>query len=211
MSPDWSLATVKEARAYWVAGALTVQIAGETPDPCYFVDVERNLLQVEPPEFVAKWRRTSEFCPEVLTPYEQQRIFSVAEKPATVRLHHADGVLDVSVEGIAQRSEEFAAVDSVERISAPEQTVAEPSAVSPQPRAMDAGSFEGEVATGYSKAWDFAEAFRNAIDNLPKDPEPAAFPDQLTTYEVVSVGAVFGGIAGFDDLWVEARRRSGDG
>jgi hypothetical protein len=56
IDPGWSLAFVSEARAYRLAdsGFLVIQIAGETPDPRVSVDIERNLLETEPLEFIAK-------------------------------------------------------------------------------------------------------------------------------------------------------------
>jgi hypothetical protein len=56
------------------------------------------------------------------------------------------------------------------------------------------------VATGYSEAYDFAEAFRDAIGQLPD--RRADIPNWLATYEVVSMGAEIGGIARLNHMYV---------
>ena len=50
----------------------------------------------------------------------------------------------------------------------------------------------------------FDEAFDNAIVGLA-DIEPT-HPDMLQTVKVVEIGALFGGIAGFNDLYVRVCR-----
>jgi hypothetical protein len=56
-------------------------------------------------------------------------------------------------------------------------------------------------AKGYSEKLDFNEAFLNAVQNLPPDPNP--FPDKLTNVTVTRVGAEFGGFVGFHRMVVE--------
>jgi hypothetical protein len=51
-------------------------------------------------------------------------------------------------------------------------------------RAALAPDYPPSEATGYSKAWDFAEAFRDAIGKLPPG-TGAKIPDWLYTYEVI--------------------------
>jgi hypothetical protein len=58
-------------------------------------------------------------------------------------------------------------------------------------------------ATGYSDAYSFEEAFRNAIKALSLTP---SYPDELIQVTIVEIGAEIGGIAGFDRLFVRARR-----
>lgn len=57
-----------------------------------------------------------------------------------------------------------------------------------------------QTAVGYSDKWDLAEAFRDAIKNLPPDPD--SHPDKLYHFTVTSIGAEIGGIAGFDRMKV---------
>jgi hypothetical protein len=55
-------------------------------------------------------------------------------------------------------------------------------------------------ATGYSSNWELAEAFRDAIRNLPPDPHP--YPDKLYQFTIVHLGAEIGGLAGLDRMKV---------
>jgi hypothetical protein len=55
-------------------------------------------------------------------------------------------------------------------------------------------------ATGYSESFSFTEAFQDAIANLPPDLNP--FPDKLIEVTVTRVGANFGGIVGFNRMFV---------
>jgi hypothetical protein len=55
-------------------------------------------------------------------------------------------------------------------------------------------------ATGYSNAFDFTEAFEQAIQNLPPDPKP--YPDKMTKVLVEQIGAEFGGFANFHRMFV---------
>jgi hypothetical protein len=180
IDPAWSLAFVAEARAHRFADILVIQIAGETPDPSFSVDVERNLLEAEPLEFIAKWYREPLPCPQVVTPYEFHKAFRVGGERWPVRLHHAGGALDVSVN------------DIVEQDLPAELRVSE--------AGMAGLSHPLPVATGYSEAYDFAEAFRDAVGRLPD--RGAGIPDWLETYKVVSIGAEIGGIAGFNHMYV---------
>ena len=58
-------------------------------------------------------------------------------------------------------------------------------------------------ATGYSDSFDFAEAFRDANGKLPD--QASGIPDWLYTYEVMSIGAEIGAIAGFIHKYVKVR------
>jgi|SRR5215208_6445766 hypothetical protein len=186
MDSEWSLARVKEARAFHFGEYVSIHIAGELPDPCHVADIERNLLTVEPPEFIARWYvRQGIPCPDVVTPYAYQEVFRVGEKRERVKLHHAEGVLELSVEDRAQQPEEQA-----------------PTAAD-APHILVPPLLQPSEATGYSRAFDFAEAFRDAISQLPD--QGAGIPDWLSTYTVVAIGAEIGGIAGFNHMYVRVR------
>jgi hypothetical protein len=43
-----------EGRRIQDARDVSIHIAGELPDPCHVADIERDLLTVEPPEFIAR-------------------------------------------------------------------------------------------------------------------------------------------------------------
>ena len=58
MDPNWSLAHVEEARAYYFADHLLLTIIGQKPDPCHSVDIEKNLYEnVKPQSGSRKWFR----------------------------------------------------------------------------------------------------------------------------------------------------------
>jgi hypothetical protein len=64
MDPDWSLADVQQAHGFHFGDYVSIHIAGDLPDPCYSPDIERNLLTIEPPEFIARWYvRQDVACP----------------------------------------------------------------------------------------------------------------------------------------------------
>jgi hypothetical protein len=187
MDPDWYLARVKEARALHFGEHVSIHIAGELPDQCHVVDIEKNLLATEPPEFIARW-----YVPEGIrcaageTSYAYQEIFRVfGEKRERIKLHHAEGVLEIPVEDRAQQPEEHAP----------------PTAVAPH--ILVPPLLQPSEATGYSRAFDFAEAFQDAISQLPD--QGAGIPDWLSTYTVVAIGAEIGGIAGFNHMYVRVR------
>jgi hypothetical protein len=187
LEPEWHLAAVQVAHAFHSGDYVSMHIAGDLPDPCHVVDIERNLLTIEPPEFIARWYRPQPLgCPRVVTPYAYQEVFHVGEKPETVRLHHAEGVLDIPVEDPAEHPEEQVSSPPVART-----TILAPAFLRPS------------EAIGYSDAFDFAEAFRDAIGQLPD--QGAGIPDWLSAYEVVSIGAEIGGIAGFNRMYVRVR------
>ena len=61
-----------------------------------------------------------------------------------------------------------------------------------------------DEAVGYSNRFNFDEAFRNALLALPD--LPPGQPDRLVTVRVEETGALFGGVAGFNDMYVRVSR-----
>lgn len=193
MSEPWSLANVGEARAYWIEDYLLLWITGEAPNPGYEVDLDKSLLKVEPPSFVARWCQLPGTWPEVITPYSYREAFEIGERRDQVVVHHADGNLTVDVSEYAPDSTpkypESAPGDTVSLIS----NAADP--------------LSGDVlpvgdAVGYSNAWDLGEALREAARGLPPR---RRIPDYLKRCEVISIGAEVGGIAGLSRVFVRVR------
>jgi hypothetical protein len=180
MEPDWSLAHVEEARAYYFADHVLLIIMGQKPVPCHAVDIEKNLLTVEPPGFIARWHAYPGPCPEVVTPYAYQEVFSNGGRRETVKLYHMPMATGRFRCKISQEPQE----DSVRA-------------------ELVLGDQQPGEATGYSDPFDFAEAFRDAIGKLP-DQAPG-IPDWLYVYEVTAIGAEIGGIAGFNHMYVKVR------
>lgn len=180
---DTDLAQVDQARAYQISEYLLLRIAGELPTPCHGAFLQRSLLTVEPPAFIAgSFIHPNMRCAQVMTPYEHQDAFRIGVKRDTVVVHHAGGELSVDVEDLTPTDESGLAT-----------------AVSLLPDQQS----ERPEAVGYSRTYDFGEALRDAIGKLPA--QCPQIPDWLSTYTVVSVRAEVGGIGGFDHLAVTVR------
>lgn len=178
------LAMVERAKAYQVGAFLLLRVTGEKPNGCHVVDLERNLLDQEPPTFMATWYTLPNVrCAPEAVRYEHQEAFGVGVKRDAVTLHHAGGELSVEVEELSPDTEGL-----LQDLAAPKIPMGD---VLPQ----------GGEAVGYSRNFDFKEAFQDAIDKI----RVPSVPDWLTTYTVLEVGAEIGGIAGFNHLFVRVR------
>ena len=183
--PDRELAQVETAKAYQIEDLLLLRVAGQAPTACHVVFLERSLLTVEPPSFLAGWYiRPDARCAMQTVPYEHHEVFRIGSRRDTVDLQAADGLRSVDVEHLT--------VEDTERGVAA--TRSSPIG-DPRPEAAE--------AVGYSTNFDLEEAMRDAIGRLPSPVPP--IPDWLSTYEVVSIRAEIGGIAGFNHLAVRVR------
>ena len=181
---DEALATVEHSRAYQIEDVLLVRATGTKPTACHVVALERSLLDVEPPTFVARLSTDPRVrCTPEPALFEEQRAFRVGLLRPQVILHHRGGELTVAVEDLtpqlagAKAETEERALGSL----------------------VDLGG-EPREAVGYSRNYDLGEAMRDAIDKLGG--QDGGIPDWLSSYSVVSIGAQIGGIAGFDHLTV---------
>ena len=182
---EQDLARVDQAKAYQLGESLLLRVVGELPTPCHTAFLQQSLLTIEPPTFIAGQSiRPGVFCAQLMTPYEHHDIFHVGVTRESVSVHHAGGELTVEVEDL--RAEDDRAVSFGPSVAG--------SALSPDGQAE---------AVGYSRDFDFGEAFRDAIDKLPQ--QSPQIPDWLSTYTVVSIQAEIGGIAGFNRLAVKVR------
>jgi hypothetical protein len=169
-----------QLRAFWVGSGVTVVARGQLPSPCWRARLEESDLTVWPPEFLLLRCAEEQICPEVVVPYTISRHMPLATSPVSVKVHHAEGSDEIPVEDDPT---------DYRRISLPL-------------AAAEQGSFD--EATGLSEAMSFDEAFRNALNALPK--WGPASPDDMTVVQVVEVGAWFGGLAGFRHLFMRVRR-----
>lgn len=177
------LAYVEQARAHQIDDVLLVRLAGTRPTACHSVTIERSLLDVEPPAFVARLSMDPRMrCTPDPAPFEVQQAFRIGMLRETVIVHHRDGQLSVDVENL---------------------TPADAAQTHPSGAAgrlvLDFDARPAD-AVGYSRAYDLGEAIREAIAQLP--PQGPGIPDWLSTYSVVSIGVEIGGIAGFNHLKV---------
>ncbi len=180
------LANVETAKAYQVGDLLLVRIAGEKPNGCHFLDLERSLLDVEPPAFIATWFMPLNVrCVLEPMPYEYQEAFRLGVERDTVKIYHAEGELLLEVEDLGPKDRDLVASVSTGLVSTP----------------SSGAPIKGSEAIGYSTSFDLAEAMREAISKI----ETPAIPDWLATYTVVEVGAEIGGIAGFNRMFVRVR------
>ncbi len=181
------LAVVDQAKAYQIDDVLLVLVNGMKPSACHEVSLERSLLDVEPPAFIARValdpRRRC--VPDPLpAPFEVQAAFRIGGVRPEVIVHHSGGPLTVQVESVDPPADSGA--PGASRAAAGGTSILEP-----------AGPSE---AVGYSRSYDLAEAIRDAIGQLP--PQGLGIPDWLSSYTVMSIGVEIGGIGGFDHLKV---------
>ena len=180
-----ALATVDQARAYQIGDVLLVRLSGAKPNACHLVLIERGLLDVEPPAFLARLATDPRVrCTPDPVPYEVQGAFRIGAGRDQVVVHHADGELEVTVETLTPDGQE-----------APIRAGTNDSS----PILFDADRDPVEVA-GESRNFDFGEALSDAIAKIPN--RGGNIPDWLSSYSVVSVGAEIGGIAGRNHLVV---------
>ncbi len=179
------LASVQQARAYQIDDVLLVRLAGTKPTACHTVVIERSLLDVEPPAFVARLGMDTRVrCTPDPVPFEVQQAFRVGVVRKEVLVHHRDGQLNVDVDKVPLPAGAAGGVTAGAMVGA---------------SVFDAGTRPAE-AVGYSRAYDLAEAIRDAITRLPA--QGAGIPDWLSSYSVVSIGVEVGGIGGFNHLKV---------
>jgi hypothetical protein len=173
----------EELAAYWADEYLILVARGTLPESCWAVQFEQSPLDIWPPQFLLRRCRTASFCPPVMTPYTACDVVRLGTRPDAIAIHHREGEESVPVQDLAAGQA--------------------PSAVPAFTGATDEAA-EFDEAVGLSRSMSFDEAFREAIAGLP--PWRPSFPDEMSTVQVTETGAWFGGIAGFNDLFVRVRR-----
>jgi hypothetical protein len=179
------LADQTRIRAFRAGRDLLIVAEGEMPTPGYEADIAQSPIRIFPPQFNLLRCPLPGIFPQVVTPYRVARTLAFPPDQSSVTVHHAAGTDEVAIE-------EF------------------PAELDPYARAMGGegavpGCPEGaDEATGFSRALSFDEAFADALAKLPPDDRP--FADALARVQVVEVGGLFGGFAGFNDLYVRVCR-----
>ena len=184
---DWELAERSRVRAFRAGRYVLIVGEGDLPDPGYEVDIVQNPIRISPPQFNLVRRQRPGFWPPVTTPYRYGEVVPYPEDQPVVTVHHADGQDRVDIEECGNDLREF-------------ETAVAGSPDLPCPSGA-------EQATGFSRNLSFDEAFANAVASLP--PVDPPFPDALTRIRVLEVGGLFGGFAGFRDLFVRICRSVG--
>ena len=184
VTADCQLAHRSSLRAFRAGPYVLIVAAGTLPTPGFDVDIVPSMLRIFPQQFnLVQCPRPGNF-PQVLTPYRYSESVRFPEDQPKVTVHHADGSDAVTIED-----------------SGPE--------LAGYVRAIrgdgDRRAPEGaDEATGFSRNLSFDEAFANAVANLPPIEPPVS--DVLSRVEVLEIGGLFGGIVGFNDLFVRISR-----
>ncbi|MBV8540369.1 MAG: hypothetical protein JO364_17085 [Pseudonocardiales bacterium] len=178
------LAQRTRLRAFRARQYVLIIVDGELPTPGFDVDIVQSPLQISPPQFTVLRRTRPGIWPQRVTPYREAMTVRFPEGQSTVTIHHADGTDQVDIEKCGEELDFYlrAVGDNANR---------------PCPQGAD-------EATGFSKKLSFEEAFANARANLPPAQSPVA--DSVERIQVLEIGALYGGIAGFRDMFVRICR-----
>jgi hypothetical protein len=180
--PGVELAQRSSIRAFRAGQYVLIVAEGEVPTPGYEVDIVQSPLRIFPQQYNLVRRERPGIWPQVVTPYRVADVVVFPADQPVVTVHHADGADRVTIEECGTELREF-----TEAVSG----------------SQDAPAGAAH-ATGFSRNLSFDEAFANALKSLP--PMEPPFPDALTRIRVLEIGALFGGFAGFRDLFVRICR-----
>ncbi|MGH3717864.1 MAG: hypothetical protein ACRDRI_03305 [Pseudonocardiaceae bacterium] len=186
MTVACGLAQRTRIRAFRARQYVLIIAEGELPTPGFNVEIARSPLQVFPPQFTVLRRARPGIWPQRATAYREAETVRFPEDQSAVTVHHADGTDKVDIEKCGEELDFYlrAVGDNADR---------------PCPPGAD-------EATGFSKKLSFEEAFANARANLPPAQSPVV--DSLERIQVLEIGALYGGIAGFRDMFVRICRTS---
>jgi hypothetical protein len=185
MPHDCELAARTRIRALRVDQNLLLIAEGELPSPGFRVDIRQNPRRIFPPQFDLLRCPLAGLFPQVVTPYRHAETVRFPADQASVTVHHADGADEVTIEDYGSELQPYA--DALR--GSPDR---------PCPPGAD-------EATGFSSTLSFDEAFAHALANLPPL-DLGGTADVLVRVQVVEIGGLFGGIAGFNDLFVRVCR-----
>jgi hypothetical protein len=185
MGRECELSTRTRLRAFYAREHLLIVAQGELPSPGYDADIYQSPVRTFPPQFnLLRCRRPGLFA-QVMTPFRRAESFRIGPtRPDHITVNHAEGSDRVAVEDCGPELSAYRQALGVgATLSCPE---------------------GAEEATGFSANLSFDEAFADALASLPAI--TPTHPDTLETVRVLEIGALFGGIAGFHDLWVRVCR-----
>jgi hypothetical protein len=171
-------------RAFRIDDSVLLVAEGELPTPGFRVDIQQDPRRIFPPQFDLLRCRLPGIFPQVVTPFRYAETVRFPADQTAVTVHHADGADEVAIEDYGDELSAYAEVMH----GSPDR---------PCPPGAD-------EAVGFSKTLSFDEAFAQALANLPPLEPPGA--DILARIQVVEIGGLFGGIAGFRDLFVRVCR-----
>jgi len=184
MTAHCQLAQRTLLRAFRAGEYVLILAEGELPTPGFEVDIEQSPLRIVPPQFNLLQCPRPGIWPQVITPYSYAESVPFPADQDTVTIHHAEGSDKVSIEDCPKELAGYARA-----VKGDADQTCPPGA---------------DEATGFSGKLSFDEAFANAVANLP--PVKSPVPDTLTRVQVLEIGGLFGGIVGFNDLFVRICR-----
>ncbi len=178
------LAERTRIRAFRAQQYVLIVAEGELPTPGFDVDITQSPLRIFPPQFNLLRCPRPGISPQVVTPYRYAETVQFPADQPTVTVHHADGTDQVDIEPCGKELSPY-----VQAISGDADRQCPPGA---------------DEAPGFSRNLSFEEAFADARAKLP--PFTTTVADALETIRVVEIGGLFGGFAGFNDLFVRICR-----
>jgi hypothetical protein len=184
MATTCTLAQRTALRAFRAGQYVLLVAEGDVPSPGYRVDIVEDPRRIFPQQFDLRQCLAPGIWPQVVTPYRYSEAVPFPPDQPVVTVYHAEGADGITIEECGPELAGFtqAITGSTDRACPP----------------------GADEATGFSKNLSFDEAFANAIDNLPPLQSPGA--DALERVRVLEIGGLFGGIAGFRDLFVRVGR-----
>jgi hypothetical protein len=181
MANTCELAQRNTIRAFRSGPKVVIVAEGDLPSAGHDAKITQRPEKIFPPFYQVLRCPRPGFFPAVLVPYRVSLTINHPEDRDVVTVFHADGKDEVKIEACGDELAAYSAIVG------------------------GGGCPEGaDEAIGFSKQLSFDEAFADALANLPTiEPE---HPDTLETVRVVEIGGLFGGIAGFHDLFVRICR-----
>jgi hypothetical protein len=208
-------------------GKLLLAAAGMKPSPQHRVSFEPQSPFADPPTFVLRQEAADGPATlNVVAPYQVVTLFPIGSPPDEVIVRYADAeervpvLVPADLDALSRREP----VPLV-RMAASRLTDGEAGIPSPFAEMLEGDGeqvrtpilwpirlgalFDGCLelapadprrATGYSDAFDFREAFLDALRSLPPDALGAG--DRLTTIRVTETGALLGGLGSFQRMFV---------
>jgi hypothetical protein len=170
------LARRTRIRAFRARQYVLIIAEGELPTPGIDVNITQSPVETSPAQFTVQHCARPGNRPQHVTPYRETITVRFPEDQPTVTVHHAEGTDQVDIEECGEELSFY----------------------------LRAIGDNADEATGFSKKLSFEEAFANARTNLPPAQSPVA--DSLERIQVLEIGALFGSIAGFHDMFVRICR-----
>jgi hypothetical protein len=187
MLTNCELASRDRIQAFRVDENVLLIAEGELPSPGFQADIRPNPRRIFPQQFdLVRCPRPGIF-PQVVTGYRHAESVVFPAGQDVITVHHADGSDQVPIQEYGRELDEYATV-----------LRGRPGYQCPP---------GADEVTGFSPNLSFDEAFADALANLPPL-DLGGTADVLVRVQVVEVGGLFGGIAGFNDLFVRVCRTS---